>query len=46
MLLVVDGKVSLDWKDPKWMEEQDALSLFSAWSRDGIDNLRIYQAAP
>lgn len=46
LLLVVDGQVSLDWKDPEWLPDLDTFSFFSGWSRDGIDNVRIYSAQP
>jgi hypothetical protein len=44
LLLVVDGQVSLDYDDPNWLPGLDTFSFFSAWSKDYLNNVRIYTA--
>jgi hypothetical protein len=44
LLLVVDGQVSLDYSDPHWLPGLDTFSFFSAWSKDYLNNVRVYAA--
>lgn len=46
ILLVVDGEISLDFKDPEWIEGLDAVSLMNGFGKDTWDNVRIYTAKP
>ena len=46
LLLVVDGKVSLDCKDPDWIPDLVTFSLMNGFGREWIDNVRIYSVAP
>jgi len=45
LLLALDGQVSLDQNDADWLPGLDTFSFFSAWSKDFIDNVRVYTAA-
>lgn len=46
ILLVVDGVVSLDYKDEEWLRGLDTVSLMNGFGRDWFDNIRIYEAKP
>ena len=44
LLLVLDGQVSLDQNDADWLPGLDTVGFFSAWSKDYIDNVKVYTA--
>lgn len=46
ILLIVDGVVSLDYKDTEWLKGLDTVSLMNGFGRDWFDNIRIYEAKP
>ena len=46
ILLVVDGEVSLDFKDTEWLKGLDAVSLMNGFGQDWFDNVRIYEVRP
>ena len=46
ILLIVDGVVSLEFKDPEWINDLNTVSLMNGFGREWFDNVRIYEARP
>lgn len=42
ILLIVDGVVSIDYKEANWIEGLNTVSLMNGFGRDRFDNLKIY----